>query len=299
MCERRGGLEGGRRHGQRQKARMVREEKGRVVEGKLMSSESRQCAGSVWAGLAAYWLENNGLWEDRSGWLWANGWGEGKQTKAQATLPSLPSCLPPSLPLRHSGMNVSAASRRVLLRRDWYSLSVRIVPTDQAITTVPTSTAGKLCSLSRIVASCSIIPSPDPSQVFAVDHPLSPSSILVTMASSIVSFLSARPSSLPPPLSSLFSLWWADDMRLLDFHFRTAVWKLVCHGIHLACGTKAEQFWRLFYFCVCDWNIETWIWNHKCLNTAQRWLLRCVAVLPFGKRGAIFSMKWPVVSSRH
>lgn len=47
MCERRGGPEGGRRHGQRQKARMVREEKGRAAEGKLMSSESRQCAGSV------------------------------------------------------------------------------------------------------------------------------------------------------------------------------------------------------------------------------------------------------------
>lgn len=57
MLKRRGGLEGGReggRHGQRQKARMVRGEKGRAVEGKLMSSERRQCAGSVRAGLAAY-----------------------------------------------------------------------------------------------------------------------------------------------------------------------------------------------------------------------------------------------------
>lgn len=45
---------GGRRQGQREKARMVREESMEGGRGELISSEAQQCAGSVRAGLAAY-----------------------------------------------------------------------------------------------------------------------------------------------------------------------------------------------------------------------------------------------------
>lgn len=111
------------------------------------------------------------------------------------------------------------------------------------------------------------------------------------MVFSIISFLSARRSSLPPPLSSFFSLWWADDMHLLDFHFCTAAWKLIWCGIHFTCIHVFRCFQHVWYY------VQTW--SHICLKNALGLLFSHVAVVipPTVKWGEWFGLKWPLMSS--
>lgn len=67
-----------RRQGQREKARIVKgEERKKGREWGRRGGRYRHARRLCERRAADYWLENNGLWEDGSGRLWANGWGKG------------------------------------------------------------------------------------------------------------------------------------------------------------------------------------------------------------------------------